>query len=78
MLFVNQYGSLNAYDSSMVESFGDIEMTPSGHNVSLRDAKSKFYGNSNTIETCAGMADDEGMHVLGLTNKGLKVYESDY
>ena len=78
VFFVNQYGTLNAYNGYLIDSFGDDEINPSGHNVKLTDAYEKFIGNTNTIETCSGMADDEGIHVLGLTNKGLKVYKSDY
>lgn len=77
VFFVNQYGTLTAYNSDLIQGFGDNEITPSGHNVKLTDAYSKFYGNLNTIETCAGMADDENLHVLGLTDKGLEIYESE-
>lgn len=77
VLFVNQYGTLNAYNSDFIEGFGDDQIAPSGHNVKLIDAYSKFYGNSNILRTCPGMADDEGLHVLGLTDKGFEIYESE-
>ena len=77
VLFVNLYGDINAFNKDLIEDFGGEGMNPSGNNVMLTDAYEKFHYNANVVRSVDSYADDEISHVLGLTDKGLEVYESD-
>ena len=75
---VNQYGTLYAYNGKLVVDFGDDEMLPKGNPVYYTDIMDKFTSNSNYINGVdSGRADDEVMWMVGLSDKGLKIYEEE-
>ncbi len=77
VLLVNEYGTMTAYDSNLIESHSDRSLTLTHRNpVKYIDVQAKFF-NENTFKTCSGMADDDILWVLGLTDKGLEIYESE-
>lgn len=65
ILFVNNYGTLEAYDKAIVESYEgdetDVENMVSSHDSSCL----------NTMETDVSWSDDE--HFIVLTPKGMKL-----
>lgn len=74
ILLVNQYGTIHAYDKRLVCDFGDTIIPPDGIPISYDEARKVDY-NLNTIQNIdPGRADDEIMWVLGLTEKGLEIY----
>ena len=77
VLLVNEYGTMTAYDKDLVESHGDDEIIPTGHPVKYTDVKDRGFYNINIFDTCPGMADDESFWYLGLTDKGLEIYENE-
>ena len=75
---VNQYGTLVAYNGKLVLDFGDEEIRPKGNPIYYTDIMDKFTYNNNTIDNIdSGRADDEGLWMIGLTDKGLSVYENE-
>ena len=75
---INQYGTLYAYNGKLIVDFGDDQMKPNGNPVYYTDITDKFIGTSNIIDGVdSGRADDEGMWMMGLSDKGLEIYESE-
>lgn len=77
VLWVNQYGTMTAYNKEYIVGHGDDQVKPFGNPVDYREVIDRHGGNINVFETCAGMADDEVLWMLGLTDKGLDIHEND-
>ena len=67
--FANRYGTLCAYDSNKISSFGTEDWV-SDPIVSVYEAGSGL----NEIKIVSEWADDDGQHYYGLTEEGLKIY----
>lgn len=75
---VNEYGTLVAYNGKLVVDFGDDLIQPHGHPVYHKDVYNKFYSNNNQISKIdSGRADDESIWMLGLSDKGLEIYNKE-
>lgn len=75
---VNEYGTLVAYNGKLVVDFGDDLIQPHGNPVYYRDVYNKFYSNNNQISKIdSGRADDESKWMLGLSDKGLEIYNKE-
>ena len=75
---VNQYGTLYAYNGELIIDFGDDEITPAGNPVYYRDIIDKYSGTENFINKVdSGRADDETMWMMGLSDKGLEIYQKN-
>jgi len=69
ILFINNYGALQAVDKKIISGYGDSTMTPKGiFELSTHEAGSTH----NSISIANEWADDE--HLYGLTELGLKIY----
>jgi len=74
---VNTYGTLQAFDGDLIKDFGDDQMQPHGNPIYYTEIVNKYPYNSNIIRNVdPGRADDECMWMIGLTDKGLKIYEN--
>jgi hypothetical protein len=75
---INQYGTLVAYNGKLIIDFADDEIKPHGHCVPYLDVMEKFIGCSNYIDKIdVGRADDSEIWMMGLSDKGLEIYESE-
>lgn len=71
IFFVNIYGSLSAFDSDLVQDYGDYIIRPEGvYEIELGGAS---YAEYLTIPD--QFSDDN--HILGLTKKGMDLYLSE-
>lgn len=76
VLLVNQYGTLHAYNGKVVIGFGDDVITPKGNPIYYYVFKEKVA--DNIIRNVdSGRADDENEWMVGLTDKGLKLFNED-
>jgi len=72
---VNQYGTLYAYNGDLIEDFADDQIKPSGHPVYYTELMEECTHNPNQINKIdVGRADDETEWMVGLTDKGLKLF----
>jgi hypothetical protein len=71
VFFVNRYGSLYAYNSELIDGYGDGAMHANSDNeVAVFDV-----GNSGqSLKIVPEWCDDEGSHYYGMTNKGFKLW----
>ena len=74
IMFVNNYGTIHAYDSALVNRF-DVD-TPEA------DINCEEYGYSNNYlphDSLGGdsYADDQGLHYIFLTEKGREIFKED-
>lgn len=76
VVLINQYGTLHAYSKKMITDMGDEIIKPMGHPVSYYELD-RLYHNYNTINNIdVGRADDSDW-ILGLTDKGFKIYNKE-
>ena len=76
VLLVNQYGTLRAYNGNLVEGFGDDTIKPNGHPIYWTEFKNKVCSNEiNGVDS--GRADDESEWMVGLTDKGLELFNEE-
>jgi len=69
IFFVNNYGSLQAYDSNLICGYGDFRLHAKGvSEISVLDAGETL----NEIKIPGEWSDDQ--HYFGLTDKGDEVY----
>lgn len=66
--FANNYGSLMAFDSSLVAGYGDNSFPPGGE----YEVRLNYGCPADSIRIANEWADDT--HTLGLTKKGMKLY----
>lgn len=77
VLLVNQYGTIHAYNKKLVIDLGDDIISPEGYCAPYCEANSRFY-NKNIIDNVdPGRADDEICWELGLTKKGIEIYNNN-
>ncbi len=73
VMFVNNYGIMEAYNKEYIQQYTDRMMIDAEN---LEDAISSYdFMSSNTFKTDAGWADDE--HLIVLTEKGKKLFNED-
>lgn len=72
IIFVNNYGDLNAYNGKYVRGMVDSNSTCGENEIPLSG-----YGAYNSVTIANEWADDEGDHVLQLTAAGMKIISNE-